>query len=85
MSENLYYIHNGSYCGNSMLWWRQNGAGYTTNIKDAGKYTKINADDIHANRKSDVPFLCSVVDNPAVQEIVVSVSKLSKLQENSSH
>lgn len=34
-----FYIQNG-YVGNSVMWWGLGGAGYTTNILNAQKYTK---------------------------------------------
>ena len=36
--ETLYYIQNG-YQGNSMVWWPVSNCGYTTEIKDAKKFT----------------------------------------------
>lgn len=37
--EPLFYIQDGrSVVGNCVLWWRSNGQGYTTNLKDAGLY-----------------------------------------------
>lgn len=39
LPEGLYYIQNG-YCGNNVVFWGPNGAGYTSNVANAGKYTK---------------------------------------------
>ena len=37
----LYYVQDSrDYVGNSMLWWRRNGAGYTTDISQAGQYAE---------------------------------------------
>ena len=36
----LYYIQDSrDFVGNSMLWWRPDGRGYTTDISQAGQYT----------------------------------------------
>jgi hypothetical protein len=38
--EPLFYIQDArSVVGNCVLWWRPNGHGYTTELKDAGLYT----------------------------------------------
>lgn len=30
-------------CGNEALWWRPEGAGYTTNVDEAGRFTEKRA------------------------------------------
>lgn len=30
-------------CGNEALWWRPKGAGYTTNVDEAGRFTEKRA------------------------------------------
>lgn len=36
--EPLFYIQDTrTYCGNSVMWWRVDGAGYTTNLNEAWK------------------------------------------------
>lgn len=36
----FYYIQDSrSYVGNSVLWWRENGNGYTTNLAEAMRVT----------------------------------------------
>ena len=46
----LYYVQDSrDFVGNSMLWWRHNGAGYTTDISQAGQY-----DHSPTDRETDV-------------------------------
>lgn len=42
---NLYYIESTKHgpVGNAILWWRHNGAGYTTNLSQAGQYDEQRA------------------------------------------
>ena len=54
-----YYIQNG-YVGNALCWWRENSRGYTTNLEEAGKYSRKEADTM--NREDDVPWPCSYID-----------------------
>lgn len=37
--QKLYYIQNRGACGNSILWWRKEDRGYTTNLGEAETYT----------------------------------------------
>jgi len=60
-NQEFYFIHNGSYVGNAMMWWGKDGAGYTSNIEEAGYYTKEHALRIHNNRKTDIPYLASSI------------------------
>jgi hypothetical protein len=41
--EGHYLIRYKGYCGDACLWWCPNGAGYTTNIDLAGRFTKERA------------------------------------------
>lgn len=62
MSE-LYYIQDSrSYVGNAMLWWAKNGNGYTTDLFKAETYTKEEAQKIHDNRETDIPWSKSYID-----------------------
>lgn len=55
--EELYYIQDSrSYVGNSMLFWRDGGSGYTTNLEEAGLYSKQHAFSQHRCRSSDLPW-----------------------------
>jgi hypothetical protein len=49
-----YYIQDTrSYVGNAVVWWRPEGKGYTTNIDEAGLFTRKKAALIQANRATD--------------------------------
>ena len=62
MKEPLHYIQDTrQHVGNSVLWWCPNGAGYTTHIDKAGKYTKAEARRT-TQRHTDRLWPCSHVD-----------------------
>ena len=44
--EEKYYIRNEGYLGNALMWWREGNKGYTCDIREAGKYTKEQAENI---------------------------------------
>lgn len=70
MTEDLYYIQDSrQYVGNSILWWRAAGAGYTTNLEEAGTYTKAEAFSRHQSRATDKPWLKSYVDDRANRHV----------------
>jgi len=57
----LYYVQDKrQYVGNSMLWWRPNGAGYTTDISQAGQY-----DHKPSDRETDVLWPVDYIDGVA--------------------
>lgn len=60
--ETLYYIQNEGYCGNALFWWGMNRSGYTTDIRQAGKYTYAEAKSI-CQREEDHAFPCGYIDN----------------------
>lgn len=41
--SDLFYIQNKGFVGNCLVWWRPLQTGYTTNLDDAGKYTREQA------------------------------------------
>lgn len=60
--DDLYLIQDSrSYVGNSILWWRPDGQGYTIDFDDAGRYTKERAFSQHRSRKTDVPWKLSEI------------------------
>ena len=52
MEEKNYYIQNG-HVGNTMLFWRKEGKGYTTNLDEAGIWDEESARTICANRNKN--------------------------------
>ncbi len=57
----LYYIQDTrSYEGNSVFWWRENGHGYTPNLKDAWKVPAT-----WKGRDTDVLWPCAEIDKKA--------------------
>lgn len=73
MSDQKYYIRNEGYVGNALVWWRPNGRGYTTDIREAGKYTYEKAKSI-CKRDEDSAYLCSYIDeNEASKKMIIDV------------
>jgi hypothetical protein len=65
--KDLFYIQDGrQVVGNCALFWGPNGAGYVCDLNDAGVYSKDKALSIGRGRKSDIPWLKSVIDANAV-------------------
>lgn len=67
------------YVGNCIMWWRAEGKGYTTDISDAGRFTKEEAEKIcnpRTGRKTDImhrcedilPLVCGTVDMQKVKK-----------------
>lgn len=45
-----YFITNGDYVGNAMVWWREKGRGYTPDVEDAGQFEEKEAKEICSNK-----------------------------------
>jgi hypothetical protein len=57
MSDRKYYIQDTrTYCGDSVLWWREGGAGYTIDLDEAGEFDEERARSIQRNRSTDRPI-----------------------------
>jgi len=74
----LYYIWEGSYIGDAMLWWGKNRCGYTADLDKAGKYTKEEAEEITNCRDSDSAFLCSRIDKSVAVIKIVDAQYINK-------
>ena len=48
--------------GNSMYWWRKNGAGYCCDVREAHVYTRAEAFAQHRMRDTDVPWPKAYID-----------------------
>ena len=61
--DNIYYIQDTrQFVGNSMSWWRQNGSGYTCDLREAGIFLKEEAEKICRNRDTDKMWEKSYID-----------------------
>ena len=56
------------YVGNCILWWRENGNGYTTNIDEAGVFTEKN---LPIKRETDVAWPKDYIDEHLRQTVDV--------------
>jgi len=72
-----YYIQdNRSYCGNCILFWRPEGAGYTTHLDDAGIYSLSDAHR-RTERDSDAIIPAELIECAA--SLQVDVQRLNRL------
>lgn len=53
MSKTYFIQDTRSYVGNSVLWWRADGKGYTTDLEDAWEVDEDKACRIERNRETD--------------------------------
>lgn len=72
--EDMYYIQDArNYVGNSVLWWRKEGAGYTTDLDEA-----MIVDSKWKGRESDILWPCSAIDKLATKQF--DMQKLREIQ-----
>ena len=67
--EQFYMQDSRGYIGNDVLWWAKNGKGYTTDLSKAEVYSREEAQRMHDNRRSDIPWPKIYIDSktrPAV-------------------
>jgi len=77
--ETKYYIQDTrTYCGNSVMWWRINGCGYTSNLDEAWKVTKEQAKN-RGIRKTDKLWPCEEID--AKSERHFDIQKLREIKD----
>lgn len=73
----LYYIQDTrSFIGNCPVFWGPDGNGYTTDLRQAGKYTFEKAMRQHFMRDTDLPWLCDEID--AIQRPTVDQQDMRK-------
>ena len=64
MENELYYlVDSRSYVGNSLLFWRKNSNGYTTNPDEARVFTKEEAYRQNKSRNTDKPYLKDYINS----------------------
>lgn len=73
MSE-LYYIRN-KFVGNCALWWREGGLGYTCDLREAGKFTREEAERVCYDRPGE-DFMHAVDKVDAIAQMHVDVNRL---------
>lgn len=62
--EDLYYIQDTrTYCGNSAMWWRVDGNGYTSNLDEAWKVPSS-----WKGRDTDKLWPCAEIDARATRQ-----------------
>lgn len=72
----MYYIQNG-FSGNAIVWWRKDSKGYTSDLNEAGKYTKEFAfNQVNIGRAGEYAWLCSYVDAIQNKPICIFVGTL---------
>lgn len=76
-AETLYYIQNKGYFGNSLLWWRKDGQGYTCDLNEAWRVTRAEAAGICLDRPKE-DFMRSVTKMDAIAQRHVDMQDLHK-------
>ncbi len=69
MSDQFYLQDSRSFVGNDVMWWAQNGNGYTTDLRKAHVYTQEEAQARHNACETDIPWPKEYIDarwRPAV-------------------
>lgn len=75
MEEELYYIRNNGYVGNSLIWWGKGGKGYTCDLNKAWRVTREEAESICRNRP-DEDSMYRVADMDAIAQRHVDMQDL---------
>ena len=78
MEDKMYYIQNSGYIGNAMVWWREGGKGYTSDITDAGIFSEAEMQSIIDNRpEDDYAWECDYIDNnPEIRKTIIESQKI---------
>lgn len=61
--DEYYLCDSRTYVGNSMLFWRKENNGYTTNPDEARVFTEKEAFGQHRERETDIPYYKPFIDN----------------------
>lgn len=74
--KEMYYIQNG-FSGNAIVWWAKDSKGYTSNLNEAGKFTKEFAfNQVACGRSGEYAWPCSYVDGVQNKPICIFGSNL---------
>lgn len=60
-ADEEFFIRTEGYSGNSLMWWRPNSRGYTSDLKQAGKYSKEKAEGICRGSGTELAYKASKV------------------------
>ena len=60
--DRFYLQESSTYLGNDMVWWRQNGCGYTADLRLAHVFTMDESQRQHKCRGSDIPWPKAYID-----------------------
>jgi hypothetical protein len=62
--QELFYIRTRGFIGNGIVWWRPNSQGYTSDLKQAGKYPRAFAYNVcKSTHGGNLAYLCQKIDN----------------------
>jgi hypothetical protein len=71
-----YYIQNVGFCGNCLRWWRPDGHGYTSDLRDAWKVDQARAEQLcHSRPKEDIMWPVAVADAVAQLHVTGSLAQ----------
>ena len=77
----LYYIQNRGFCGSSLLWWREGGHGYTSDLRQAWKVDKDKAKSLTRDRPTeDFAWPCQDIDR--ITELHVTADAFHKYRDD---
>ena len=68
-TERFYIRDTRQYVGNCLLWWAKGSSGYTTDLDEAGQYSKEEAEKICKNRDTDVMYPVESTDEIAERHV----------------
>lgn len=70
MRATLYYIQNKGFSGNCLIWWKDGGHGYTSNLDEAWIVSYAEAKRICKTRPDeDFPRKVDLIDRVAVRHV----------------
>lgn len=69
-TDELYLLKTSGFVGNSLLWWRQGCAGYTTDIDKAHRFMKEEAEKIvNSSQGENEMYPLSIIERVATRQI----------------